>query len=144
MYITLSKSHYWGDLFFVPWKCLILRMKIRSISSKGPIVFYLYIIWVRKRIWDFQVHDTKKTFFFVENVLFADGWTGRTVYQKGPLLFFIWRYIKYYTYIYLNTSTKCPDKHKLFVGFKFWSCWESGSKNSKHLQGGILIKSQQL
>merc|ERR1712155_308054 len=54
------------------------------------------------------------------------GWEG---YQKCPLIFFILRYIKHYTHSELYIYIKNPDK--FLVGFKFWSSWGSGCKNSK-------------
>ena len=52
---------------------------------------------------------------------------------KVSFNFFILRYIKYHTHIYLNIYiyiyASCP--HTFFVGFKFWSSWGSGYKNSK-------------
>ena len=47
-----------------------------------------------------------------------DGWDG---YQKGPLIFFILRYIKHYTHIYLYTKEKLSGQ--ISCGFIFWSSW---------------------
>merc|ERR1712198_252881 len=41
--------------------------------------------------------------------------------QKGPLIFFILRYIKHYTHIYLYTKEKLSGQ--LSCGFIFWSSW---------------------
>ena len=44
--------------------------------------------------------------------------------QKCPLIFFIFRYIKHYTYINLYIYIKkCADK--FFVGLKIWTSWGS-------------------
>ena len=55
-----------------------------------------------------------------------DGRTGRTDGpQKCPLIFFILRYNKHYTHIYLYIYKKnCPDK--FLVGLKIWTSWGSG------------------
>ena len=47
-----------------------------------------------------------------------DGWDGE---QKGPLIFFILRYIKHYTHIYLYTKEKLSGQ--ISCGFIFWSSW---------------------
>ena len=41
--------------------------------------------------------------------------------QKGPLIFFILRYIKHYTHIYLYTKEKLSGQ--ISCGFIFWSSW---------------------
>ena len=48
----------------------------------------------------------------------VDGWTGGRVdgQQKGPLIFFILRYIKHYTHIYLYTKEKLS--WQISCGFK--------------------------
>merc|ERR1712115_480992 len=48
----------------------------------------------------------------------VDGWDG---HQKGPLIFFIFRYIKHYTHIYLYTKEKLSGQPS--CGFIFWSSW---------------------
>ena len=48
----------------------------------------------------------------------VDGWDGG---QKGPLIFFILRYIKHYTHIYLYTKEKLSGQ--ISCGFIFWSSW---------------------
>ena len=48
------------------------------------------------------------------------GWTGGRMdgHEKGPLIFFILRYIKHYTHIYTYIQKKsCPDKY--LVGLYF-------------------------
>ena len=49
----------------------------------------------------------------------VDGWTDG--HQKGPLIFFILRYIKHYTHIYLYTKEKLSGQ--ISCGFIFWSSW---------------------
>ena len=51
----------------------------------------------------------------------VDGWTDGRVdgHQKGPLIFFILRYIKHYTHIYLYTKEKLSGQ--ISCGFIFWS-----------------------
>ena len=51
--------------------------------------FYLYIIWVRKRIWHLQNQTTTMTLIFP-----TGGRAGRMVYQKCPLILFISNNIK--------------------------------------------------
>ena len=53
----------------------------------------------------------------------VDGRTGGRVdgEQKGPLIFFILRYIKHYTHIYLYTKEKLSGQ--ISCGFIFWSSW---------------------
>ena len=59
----------------------------------------------------------------------CDGWTGWTGgrvgrvdgHQKCPLIFFILRYIKHYTHIYLYTKEKLSGQ--ISCGFIFWSSW---------------------
>ena len=57
----------------------------------------------------------------------TDGLTGGRVdgltdgHQKGPLIFFILRYIKHYTHIYLYTKEKLSGQ--ISCGFIFWSSW---------------------
>ena len=41
--------------------------------------------------------------------------------QKGPLIFFILRYIKHYTHIYLYIKAKLSGQ--ISCGFIFWSSW---------------------
>ena len=42
-------------------------------------------------------------------------------HQKCPLIFFILRYIKHYTHIYLYTKEKLSGQ--ISCGFIFWSSW---------------------
>ena len=49
----------------------------------------------------------------------CDGWTDG--HQKGPLIFFILRYIKHYTHIYLYAKEKLSGQTS--CGFIFWSSW---------------------
>ena len=65
----------------------------------------------------------------------TDG-TGGTVNQKCH--FFILRYIKHYTNIYLNIR-KFPDK--FLVGLKIWTSWGPDKKNQKHPLGRNFFKS---
>ena len=78
----------------------IPRREMRSISSRGPIVFHYVLILGRKRILHFVNHDTTVTFFFPDNFLFADGRDGRL--SKLSLNFFLIRYIQYFTHLQLN------------------------------------------
>ena len=48
----------------------------------------------------------------------VDGWEG---HQKCTLIFFIMRYIKHYTHIYLYTKEKLFGQ--ISCGFIFWSSW---------------------
>ena len=51
----------------------------------------------------------------------VDGWDGWDGHQKGPLIFFILRYIKHYTHIYVYTKEKLSGQ--ISCGFIFWSSW---------------------
>ena len=58
-----------------------------------------------------------------------DEWDG-TVHQKGPLIFFILRFIKHYTYTYyIYIYILYSDK--LFVGLKFGQVGELPQRFSK-------------
>lgn len=81
---------------------------MRSISSRGPIVLTYVLFWVREGILHFQksigflkIFEPRKCF------IVTDGRVGRMDgHQKGPLIFFILRYIKHYTHIYLYIYKK--------------------------------------
>ena len=71
--------------FLKPWKCFIPRRDCESSTVGGPIVFYLCIISVRKRIWYFQNPNIPSAFlspwkFFIYGRM--DGWDGRNT-QSG-------------------------------------------------------------
>ena len=51
----------------------------------------------------------------------VDGWDGWDGHQKCLLFFFILRYIKHYTHIYLYTKEKLSGQ--ISCGFIFWSSW---------------------
>ena len=75
---------------------------MRSISSRGPIVFSYVLFWVRKRALKKEKGHQSSVILaeiFPQKVLF--NWTDGTVHQKVPLIFFILRYIKHYTHIYI-------------------------------------------
>ena len=80
---------------------------MRSISSRGPIETLSILFGLGKVYWLSKTYKVYCVFFFL-NVLFdgtvgtvGTGGTDRTEYQKCPLIFFILRYIKHYTHIYL-------------------------------------------
>ena len=99
---------------------------MRSISSRGPIVFtYVLFFWVRK--WTLKKKKVTVVVWFWRSFFLkmfycaggrTDGWTGGRVdgEQKGPLIFFILRYIKHYTHIYLYTKEKLSGQ--ISCGFK--------------------------
>ena len=58
--------------------------------------------------------------------------------QKCPLIFFILRYIKHYTYTNLYIYKKCPEK--FLVGLKIWTSWGPDEKIQKHPVGMIFSK----
>ena len=83
----------------------IPRREMRSINSRGSVVFTYVLIFGLGKIYDtFKITILKRPFFVLENVLFTDGmgWMDGTGYQKCPLISFILRYIKQYTHVYLN------------------------------------------
>ena len=70
---------------------------MRSISSRGPIVFTYVLFCLSKRTLKKKGHPSSVILaeFFPRNVLFDGvGWDGMGN-QKCPLIFFILRYIKH-------------------------------------------------
>ena len=99
------QKHERKQAFLKTWKCFIPRRESARRLSRGPIVFTYVLFCVRK--WTLKKkkgHPSSVILaeIFPQNVLF-DGWVGGwTEYQMGPLIFFILRYIKQYTHLYLN------------------------------------------
>ena len=60
---------------------------MQSMSSRGLIVYTIYIIWIKKLIWHFQNHNTPVTIFSLENVLSPEG--RYVAYPLGVQLFLL-------------------------------------------------------
>ena len=74
-------------------------------SLRGPVLAHYDEAdrpsWYSERCLGFQKHQCKSAFLKTwKCFIWLDGRTGRTGYQKDALIFFILRYINYYTYIY--------------------------------------------
>ena len=116
-------------MIFEPRKCFIPRREIRSISSRGPIEvsFHLLNFGLERVYWTSKTYRVYRVFFARKCFIVTDGLTGGRVdgltdgHQKGPLIFFILRYIKHYTHIYLYTKEKLSGQ--ISCGFIFWSSW---------------------
>ena len=59
----------------------------RADTEGGPIVFYLWIIWLRKGILDFQFVTGKSPFWNIQNVLSPGGTLRRAEPEGGPIVF---------------------------------------------------------
>ena len=68
------------------------------------------------------------------------GWTGWTEYQKGPLIFFILRYIKNYTHIYINIYLKNVLTNFLWI-LNFGQVGGPDAKIQKYPLGWVFLKS---
>ena len=102
------------EAFLETWECFIPRREIRSISSRGPIVFTYVLILGRKGILDFQNMPLGEAFLKPWKCFIVTGWTdGMDGHQKCPLIFFILRYIKHNIYINLY-------RYKKIVSKNFW------------------------
>ena len=111
-----------------PPECSISRREMHSISSRGPFVFTYVLFWGSKSLEHFKNLMSFSDFFLLQNVLFdgtdgtgrtgrdgrdgTDGWDGP---QKFPLIFFILRYIKQYTHIYICIYKKIVPTNFLWV-----------------------------
>ena len=112
------------------YRCIvgfIPRREIRSISSRGliEVSFHLLNFGLDRVYWTSKTYKVYRV-FLRENVLLwrVDGWDGLDGWdgpQKSPLIFFILRYIKHYTHIYLYTKEKMSGQ--ISCGFIFWSSW---------------------
>ena len=115
---TASRQELNVDLeYFIP------RREMRSISCRGPIETLSIYCCLSKRILHFEkpegflnIFEPRKCFLWR-----MDGWDGLDGPQKCPLIFFILRYIKHYTHIYLYTNEKLSGQ--ISCGFIFWSSW---------------------
>ena len=89
-------------------KCFIPRREMHSISSGGPIVFTYVLFWVRK--WTLKKKFTQVMWFrpsFFLQMFYLMGRVGRVGRgTKESFNFFHLRYIKDYTYIYINIYIK--------------------------------------
>ena len=93
----VSKTHKVQKLIgflkiFEPRKCFIPRREIRSISSRGPIVFTYVLFWVREGILHFQksirflkIFEPRKCFIVTGGRV--DGWTGGRVGRSAKRSF---------------------------------------------------------
>ena len=95
-------------------------MRIR-ISSKGPIVFTYVLFGVGRGTECSKIYRVYRVFFSSKCFIVTGRVDGLDGYQKGPLIFFILRYIKHYTHIYLYTKEKLSGQ--ISCGFIFWSSW---------------------
>ena len=77
-----------GAVFLKPWKCFIPGRDSESSTVGGPIVFYLCIISVRKRIWHFQNPNIPSTFFKHWKCFPRRHCESRT--EGGPIVFYLW------------------------------------------------------
>ena len=109
-------------------KCFIPRREIRSISSRGPIEvsFHLLNFGLERVYWTSKTYRVYRVFFARKCFIVTDGRDGKDGdglddEQKGPLIFFILRYIKHYTHIYFYSKGKLSGQTS--CGFIFWSSW---------------------
>ena len=91
---------------------------MHSISSRGPIVFTYVLFGVGRGTGGSKTYRVYRIFFLRKCFIVTGGRTGGRVdgEQKGPLIFFILRYIKHYTHIYLYTKEKLSGQ--ISCGFK--------------------------
>ena len=89
-------------------------------SLRGPVLAHYDEaegrVWVSKSLELFKNLQGFSNFFLPQNVLF-DGTDGTDGDQKCPLIFFILRYIKHYTHIYLYIYIKKLSR-QISCGFK--------------------------
>ena len=97
-------------------KVIYPRREIRSISIWGSIEVSFHLLRQERYI-GFQKLIKFTAFFARKRFILTGGRTDGC--QKCPLIFFILRYIKHYTYIYLYTKEKLSGQ--ISCGFIFWS-----------------------
>ena len=89
--------------------CFIPLREIRSISSRGPIIFTRFWFCVKNRIWQFQNQATTVTFFPLENVLSPPRQMCK-ISSSGPIVFAYVLILDWQTYMTLSKSNCNGDR----------------------------------
>ena len=95
------------------YEVFIPRREIRSISSRGPIVFTSGLILGSEIFRQFQNMAAGEAFLKPQKCFLL--WTGEMGWTKCPLIFFILRYIKHYIHINLHIYKKIVPTNFLWV-----------------------------